>query len=85
MTLTSLIVSWAVLALIVAALLVRRIYLGGRERDALHLEADPRGMQEQVAMSHRINEVDRWGQALTVIVLVSGIVLAVVYAYSALQ
>ena len=72
-------VSWGVLAIVVLTLILYRRSITSHEDDSIHLEGS--GPAEQVALAHRLNVVDRWGKALTVLTVVFGLVLAGIYMY----
>lgn len=72
-------VFWGVLAIVVVFLIIYRKAVTSREDDSIHLEG---GMpSEQVALSHRVAVIDRWGKTLTVIAVVYGLALAGIYMY----
>ncbi len=72
-------VSWGVLAIIVIGLVVYRRTIASQEDDSLHLEGS--GPSEQVALGHRLESIDRWGKALTVLAVLYGLALAGLYVY----
>jgi hypothetical protein len=72
-------VSWGVLAIVVLTLILYRRSITSHEDDSIHLEGS--GPAEQVALAHRLNVVDSWGKALTVLTVVFGLVLAGIYMY----
>ena len=70
---------WVVLALIVIALVIYRRSVTMREDDSIHLEG---GMpSEQITLAHRVEIIDRWGKALTVLAAIYGLALAALYVY----
>jgi len=70
---------WGVLALAVLCLIFYRRAVTSREDDSIHLEG---GMAtEQISLAHRLELIDRWGKALTVITVAFGLLLAAVYLY----
>jgi len=83
---TPFVVSWAALAVVVAFLMVRRVVLGFGEDDTLHLRAAEAGMErQQVDRAVKINSTDRWGQTLTAVTVVYGLILAAVFIWRQLQ
>jgi hypothetical protein len=83
MTLTPFAVAFAACLLTTVGLGVYRKWgLAMREDDYVHLdEAEGRLIPQQVAINHTIHSVDVWGKTLTVVTAVSGVVLAVLWAY----
>src|SRR5690348_4214980 len=76
-------IAWTVLAVGVLALAGYRLALNSRESDVLHLTTSGGGMMsEQAALAARIRVVSRWGEALTIVVVVYGLVLLVQYGYA---
>ena len=74
--------SWILLVVVVLALAGYRLVVARREDDTLDvLEQDPNVIAEQKLMSKKIDLIDRWGQSLTVLAVVYGIVLVSVYFY----
>lgn len=73
---------WSFFALIVLGLAIYRKMLSNREDDSLHVAEGTAGLiAEQVANSHRIEVVEKWGKSLTAVVVISGLALASVYLY----
>ena len=72
-------ISWGGLAIVVLTLILYRRAITSREDDSIHLEGG--APAEQVALAHRLNVVDRWGKALTVLTVVFGLALAGIYMY----
>jgi hypothetical protein len=75
-------VLWAVLALIVIALIVirRRIALG--EDDTIHvMEGDAAQIPHQREIAQKLEVVDRWGKSLTIATVVFGLVLGALWVY----
>lgn len=74
--------AWAILGLVVIALIVYRKMVGRSEDATLHvLDGDLAHVPQQAAMAQRIEGIDRWGKALTIVAVLYGLVLAVVYVY----
>jgi ABC-type Fe3+ transport system permease subunit len=76
---------WVVLALIVIVLAVQRIREGKREDATLHVLESQREVEQQSQMTKKIARIERWGQALTIVVVLYGLVLAGVYVYHVWQ
>ena len=79
MSLALYVILWAVLALVVVGMAIYRNILGIHE-PALHVARRPETAQEAEEFS-REEKIERWGQRLTVIVIVYGLVLASAYLF----
>lgn len=76
------IVSWIVLALVVAVLAVYRLRVGAHEDITLHLEeGGGPASAVRVETSRRIRLIEVWGKALTIVGVLYGIILAGLYLY----
>lgn len=74
------IVLWIVLATTVIALIVRRKMVASHEDDTLHvLQGAP--ITQQVAVAHKLDQIDKWGKILTVIAVVLGLLVGAAYVY----
>lgn len=74
-------VLWALMAVIVLALIVWRKMVSSGEDDSLHvLEGEP-AVAQQTAMAQKLEVIDKWGKALTMALVAYGLVLAGVYFY----
>ena len=73
-------VLWAVMALMVVAMALYRRSISVKEEETLHL-SDPSESAHQVVIAHKLEHVDKWGKALTVVVVIYGVLLAVAYTY----
>ena len=73
-------VVWAVLAIVVLALLVYRKLVSSKEEETLHL-ADATEANHQAVIARKLEWIDKWGKLLTVIALVYGLLLAAAYTY----
>jgi hypothetical protein len=72
--------AWAVLALIVAGLAFKRRSVSAHEDDTVHLSPGSAGvMAEQQELAKKLTVIDRWGKILTILLVVSGIVIAGLY------
>jgi hypothetical protein len=73
---------WAVLAVMILALIVWRKSVASHEDDSLHVSAAGAGaVEQQVSVAHKLEQIDKWGKLLTVIAVVYGLILAGVYFY----
>jgi len=72
-------VFWGVLAIVVVFLIIYRKSVSSHEDDSIHLEGNM--PSEQMALSHRLALIDRWGKTLTILVAVYGVALAGIYLY----
>jgi len=82
MTFTILVALWVVVAVIVGVLALWRFLAGMREDDSLHVHEGDEGLvAKQVATVRKIERIEHWGEALTVVVLVYGVALAGAYVY----
>ena len=73
---------WAVLAVIVIGLAIYRRMLAATEDDTLHVsDGDAQLIPEQTAHLQRIEQIDRWGKPLTVLLVVVGLALLGFYFY----
>ena len=68
------IVSWGVLAMIVLFLAIYRKTLVSHEDVMIHLAAGQEDVpQHQVEMTNKLAVIDRWGKALTVLLVLYGL------------
>ena len=75
-------IGWAVLAVAVLALAGYRLSLSHRETDVLHLASGEGGLiSGQTELASRIKQVSRWGEVLTVVVVLYGLGLLAQYIY----
>jgi hypothetical protein len=74
-----------VLARIVIVLAVQRIREGKREDAILHVLENEREVEQQEQMAKKITRIERWGQGLTIVVVLYGLALAGVYVYDIWQ
>ena len=64
---------WVALALAVLGLIAYR--------DTLHLGASSGAVAQQSTVAEKLEQVDKWGKLLTIIVVVYGILLVAIYFY----
>lgn len=76
---TPYVVSWAILAVIVLALLLYRNVKALHEDDNLHIETGEE--RKQAAFYRTMHRIDRWGEILTAITVAGGLVIAAAYLY----
>jgi|SRR5579871_4274142 len=85
MNFTLVVAIWAILAALTLALGVYRIvFAAHNEEDVLKLgpgEGD--AVQKQALVAHKLEAIDRWGKAMTVVIAVIGLGLASTYLYQA--
>ncbi len=75
-----LIVSWAILACVVAGLAFYRKAIARNEDDYIHVDAVGVNNQ-QVALARKLEQIDKWGKLLTIVVAVYGVILLGVFLY----
>jgi hypothetical protein len=79
---TTLMIVFGVLGIATLALALYRIVLAMHEDNYVHLvEGEQRMIAPQIAAFNRVNTVDRWGIALTIVTLVLGLSLVAEYLY----
>jgi len=77
------VIAWGVLALIVLTLAVMRKSVSSHEDDTIHLTGDPdAAVREQTAVARKLDRIDKWGKPLTVLLAISGLVLAGIWGYN---
>ncbi|HEX5431649.1 MAG TPA: hypothetical protein VFW83_06770 [Bryobacteraceae bacterium] len=83
MTFTPYISVWLALALSVLALALYRKLITLHEEDALvHIAASEQPLiPHQVALAHKLDMIDRWGKALTVLTVLFGLLLVAIWLY----
>lgn len=86
MTVTFVVVIWALFGVATVALAVFRWFLSGRTQDVVHLgPGEEREIPVQTNIAQKLNSIDRWGKALTLITALIGLALASAYLYQAWQ
>jgi hypothetical protein len=85
MNVTPYIILWALLGVVVLALAAYRKVLMMHEEDELvHLSAgEERLIPHQVALTAKLSKIDRWGEILTILAVVSGLAMAATYLWGA--
>jgi hypothetical protein len=74
-------VLWGLMALSVLSLIIWRRQVAQDEDDSLHVLNAESAVPRQMAMAHKLEVIDKWGKALTILTVVVGIVIAGVYFY----
>ena len=77
-------VVWALLAIVVVALIVYRKMVSSKEEETLHL-ADATEANHQAVIANKLEWIDKWGKLLTVIAVLYGVLLAAAYTYHVWQ
>ena len=77
-------VLWALLAIVVLALVAYRKLVSSKEEETLHL-ADRAEANNQAAIAHTLEWIDKWGKLLTVVAVVYGLLLAAAYTFHVWQ
>jgi hypothetical protein len=86
MQLTFYMISWALLAIVVAVLAAYRLSLSHREDDTLHLAVPEASLiPQQTHLAARIHKIEVWGKTLTVIMAVYGLTLLAFWVYKVWQ
>ncbi len=75
-------IAWAVLAVIVVALALMRKQIASHEDDSLHLSGGTAAVNEQVTVAKKLEAIDKWGKILTIILVLTGLALGVLYGMS---
>jgi hypothetical protein len=85
MNVTPYIILWSLLGLVVLALaLYRKVIMQHEEDELIHLSAgEERLIPHQVALTAKLNKIDRWGEILTIVAVVSGLAMAAIYLWGA--
>ena len=82
---TPYLIVWICLGVATLGLALYRKFLTMKEDDYIHVEDWKAGeVGKQEAAAHKFHAIDRWGEALTILTTVAGLVLAVAYVYAAL-
>ena len=77
MNLTPYIVIWACLAAVVLVLAATRYFAGRHEDDTIHLgPGEEKLIAKQQAALGFVNRIETWGQTLTVVTVVGGLLIA---------
>jgi uncharacterized membrane protein len=75
-------VVWMILAAGVIGLILYRAWTARREDDRLHVDQSEIGLvSQQTATAEKLDSIDHWGEALTVIALLYGLTVGAGYIY----
>jgi len=80
--LTGFVLGWAVLTLGVCGLAIYRKFFSSKEEAPPEMFGNDTLIHHQEDVAHRLDAIDKWGKALTVVAFVYGIALAGVYFYN---
>jgi len=72
---------WSLIALSVLVLFIMRKMVSSKEDDNVHILHGT--VTEQVVVAKKLDVIDKWGKILTVIAVVLGAAIAVLYVFSA--
>ena len=75
-------IAWTALGVVVVALALKRKQIAAHEDDSIHLSAASTAVAEQVDTAKKLEAVDKWGKILTILLVVTGLALAVLYGMS---
>ena len=85
MQLTTYVVVWSCLVIIVLALALIRYLVSLHEDDNIHLSSSQKGLiTKQIVFFEHLDAIDRWGNSLTVVTLLGGLILASLFLYQRL-
>jgi hypothetical protein len=80
---TPYLIVWICLGVATLGLALYRKFLTMKEDDYIHVEGwKAAEVAKQEAAAHKFHAIDRWGEALTILTTVAGLVLAVGYVYA---
>lgn len=81
--LTPFVIAWASLVLVIIGLALYRRTVASHEDNYVHLDdAEARQIPAQVAVSNKLEAIDRVGKALTVLAAASGMAMAAYFLYA---
>jgi len=76
------VVLWVLLALGVIGLIIYRRIVAAGEDDMIHVsDAGGSATSHQVSVAQKLDQIDKWGKTLTVVVVAYGVILAAIYVY----
>jgi hypothetical protein len=80
MSIMPFVIGWVVLGVVVAALALMRRSVSAKEDDTIHLSGSAAVVaNEQMSVAKKLDAIDKWGKILTIVLVVYGIILAVLY------
>ncbi|HNY40155.1 MAG TPA: hypothetical protein PKJ41_07160 [Bryobacteraceae bacterium] len=72
--------AWVVLLIVVVLLGFKRKNVAAQEDDTIHLGGgSDTAIERQKATAKQLEKLDKWGKNLTIVMAVSGVVLAILY------
>lgn len=75
-------ISWGILTLVVVALAIYKKSLDGHIDESIHFNnSEDAALRRQAAETHRSEVVERWGKALTAVVVLYGLVIVGILVY----
>jgi|WetSurMetagenome_2_1015567.scaffolds.fasta_scaffold192076_2 hypothetical protein len=81
LNLTPYAIVWVVLGLVVAGLALMRKQISQSEDDSIHLGGDATiAAEHQLVIAKKLEGIDRWGKLLTIVLVVTGVILGILYA-----
>jgi hypothetical protein len=84
MSITFVVVIWALFGIATLGLALYRKVLANQERDVIQLGAGEEGkIPQQQELARKLHSVDNWGKSLTVVTALIGLALAGSYLYQA--
>ena len=69
-----------VLSAIVVAMIVWRKLVARHEDDFVHV-LDGASAGQQASVAHKLDQIDKWGKALTAITFLYGVLICAIYVY----
>jgi hypothetical protein len=78
--------AWMLLVVVVLGLALYRKVVSIHGDNYVHVsEGEARLIPHQVAVNQKIDNIDGWGEILTIVTLLAGLTLACIYVYAALN
>lgn len=75
-------IAWGVLGLIVMLLALMRRKIADKEDDTLKLsDGESSDIVKQEQLAKKLTKIELWGKALTILLVVSGVVLGLLYGW----
>ncbi len=74
-------ICWGILATAILVLAFYRKSLSDKEDDVLHVGSSSARV-DQVALAKKLDKIDHWGKILTVVAIIAGLLLFVLYLYN---
>ncbi len=83
---TPYVIAWMCMGVATLGLALYRKFLAMKEDDYIHIEAwRAPEVAKQETMARKLHSIDRYGEALSVLTIVGGLILAFAYIYAALS